>query len=449
MKLSKKQVDRGLKNSLKHGFTNHVRQGIKDNYMIPLALAVGAGNEMIGLIKALPELVGMLSQLFSSKFIKKTNSKKRASLVTALFNRLFLLPIIFVPFFYDGGIWIILLFLSLYAIFSEIGSTAWTTWMADLVPERIRGRFFGTRNMFNNLASFLATLSAGWFLGWIDNIQGFAVIFAISFVFGMISYFYMKRVPDTDPPKSHKHFHFSFPHFLRGIREHKNYSNFVIFRMLMHLAVGMASPFIIVYMLKTIEIGYFWFAAVTAGFILTSVVSQRYWGVISDRYGDVLVLRICSILTPLGILPFIFVTNGPQAMLVQIFSGFVFAGFSLASFNYLLDVVPKNESPSFVANYRFLSKAGLFVGPLVGGLLAAYFTGFSLFTLVGIQLLFLLSFFLRIIFVGAFMPRFNEVRVNKKNVHLKNMFFNVLVVFPIESTLRELKHVIHYLHTRR
>lgn len=444
MVLTKKEVRDGMKNSLRHGYIGAVRDGVTDNYVTPLALAVGAGNGVIGLINSVPTFFSMMTTLFSSKFIKKMKSVKKASLSMSFLNRLVLIPLIFVPFFYESGVWIILTFLSLYYILSEVGDTAWTCWVAELIPEKIRGKFFGTRNMLSNLVALITTFLVGWFLQWINDIRGFSIVFAISIVFGLISYIYFRKIPDVEVPKSHPHFHFSFMHFLGGVKRHRNYSNFVVFRMFMQFAVQIASPFIIVYMLRDLNIGYFWFAFATAAYILANVLSQKYWGLISDRYGDSPILKICTLITPFTMLFWMIVYTGPQAVLLQIFNGFVWSGFNLANFNYLLDTVPKEESPIFIANYRFLTQLGMFVGPIAGGLLADYFTEFSLFTFSGMQLLFLLSFILMSAIIGVFLPRFEEVRVNRKNIQFKNMILKVLVIYPIRGALGELKHLIHY-----
>ena len=443
MDLTKKEVNEGLKNSMRHGYIVAVRDGITDNFMIPLALAVGAGNEAIGLINSVPTFFGMISQLFTSKFIKKMKSKKKAALFTSLLNRFALIPIIFVPFFYGSGVWMILIFLSLYILLTEVGDTAWTAWMADLVPEKIRGKFFGTRNMLSNIVALVTTFLVGWFLQWVNDPIGFSIIFIISIIFGFISYIYYRKIPEPEPPKYHRHFRFSFMHFLGGVKRHRNYSSFVVFRMFMQFAVQLASPFVVVYMLRDLNIGYFWFAFATAAYILANMLSQKYWGIMSDRYGDSPIMKMCTLLTPFTILLWMFVNTGSQVVVLQIFNGFVWAGFNLASFNYLLDTVPKEARPVFIANYKFLTQLGMFVGPIVGGLFANYLANFSIFSFAGMQLLFLLSFILRFVVIGIFLPGFGEVRVNRKNIQFKNMALKVLVIYPLRGVLDEIKHLTH------
>jgi len=294
----------------------------------------------------------------------------------------------------------------------------------------------------SNLVALITTFIVGWFLQWISDPIGFSIVFAISIIFGLLSFMYFRKVPEVEMPKPHPRFRFSFVHFLSGVKKHKNYSNFTIFRMFMQFAVQIASPFVIVYMLRDLQIGYFWFAIATSANILANVLSQKYWGFMSDKYGEGRILKVCTLMTPFTVLIWMFVFTGPQAVLLQIFNGFIWAGFNLSNFNYLLDILPKKETQVFVANYRFLTQTGMFTGPIVGGLLANYFANLSMFTFAGMQLLFLLAFFLRIIVIGAFFPRFEEVRVNKKNLQFKNLMLKTLVIYPIKGALDEINHLI-------
>src|SRR5258707_15324359 len=49
-----------------------------------------------------------------------------------------------------------------------VGGPAWVSWMADVVPDRIRGRYFSRRRQW----SVLTALPAAWFTGWLLDKYG-------------------------------------------------------------------------------------------------------------------------------------------------------------------------------------------------------------------------------------------------------------------------------------
>jgi hypothetical protein len=44
-----------------------------------------------------------------------------------------------------------------------MSGVAWLSWMSGLVPEEIRGRFFGLRNSVLGLVTITVALAGGWF----------------------------------------------------------------------------------------------------------------------------------------------------------------------------------------------------------------------------------------------------------------------------------------------
>jgi hypothetical protein len=78
-------------------------------------------------------------------------------------SRLTFLPLLALPTLDAGRDSKLHLFLGIVAIStvaSVIGNSAWVAWMGDLVPDRLRGRFFGRRTIFLSIAGTLTSLAA-------------------------------------------------------------------------------------------------------------------------------------------------------------------------------------------------------------------------------------------------------------------------------------------------
>ena len=83
-----------------------------------------------------------------------------------------------------------------------ISSCAWLPWITGLVPAAVRGKYLSRDAAVMNSASFVAILLSGFALGSTPGRWQFAVIFAFSGVTGVISLFFLKKIPDVPTPEN-------------------------------------------------------------------------------------------------------------------------------------------------------------------------------------------------------------------------------------------------------
>ncbi len=440
-KPTRKEIDKSLKYSVIEGSFNSVKNSVLENFIVPFALMLGAGNEMIGFITSLPQLFGMLLQTLSTKIINMMNSKKRTTILFKLIGNLFWIPIILIPFVFENGVLWLLLFLCIRQAIISIDNTAWSSWVSDIVPKKIRGSFFGKRNMFGNAVGFVTSLLAGWFLGVVSDIYGFILLFIAAFISNLVSNYLLGKMVEL-PLKKHPKIKFSFRHFIRGIKNHSNYSNFVLFRSLMNFAIHISAPFWIVYVLQNLNIGYFWYGVSIGVYMIVNIISQKYWGRLADKFGDKKIMFVCSFLLPIAALMMVFITDIWQLMIERIFWGFALAGYSITTFNYLLNSSPSDDSATFIANYKVFNGIGTAAGPILGGFLAVMFADQLILGLGALQFLFLIAFFLRLIIASTMITRLHSIRV-KKHIAFRNVFLKTTLIYPVESVKHEFSYIIH------
>jgi MFS family permease len=422
--------------------------GIKSTYITPFALALGANVAQIGLLYAIPHLIAMLTYPLAAKVIEFFGDRKWITTRAALASYLFLLPIAAIPFIFPfGQVWILLALLGLSTLFFAFKTLAWSSWMGDLVPVRMRGKFFGTRNAVAKTASFFAVLAAGGALSAITGNLGFAVIFAAAFVLGAISHHYLSVMPDIPYLRRLHAGHgaaLHFGEFLAAFRRRPNFFYFVLLMCGMNFAVLLMSPFTIVYMLEVLQIGYLWFTALIALSALTAIFSYPYWGKLADRFGDKAIMGVSSVLVAAVALGWSFVTSPYHIIPLEILIGFGWAGFMLATFNYLLDTTPATHRPIFVADYKLLIGLAMVAGPFLGGLLAAWLAEMSFAVWSGLQILFLLSFCLRAGVAAAFIPRLRALRT-KRPRPIREVFWKAVAVYPAKGIAHEITVATHCL----
>ena len=120
-------------------------------------------------------------------------------------------------------------------------------------------------------------------------------------------------------------------------------------------------------------------------------------------------------------------TNFYVLVLIQFYSGAVWAGFELSSFNFIFDTTTSSNRARCVAYYNILNGVAIFAGALLGSLFVQFHSLFwSKYYIV-----FLLSGLLRYAVSIAFLPKLKEVRKVSKISNGK-IFFKLFHMVIIE-----------------
>ena len=448
---SRKELRDGLKASLADGTLSSVQSTVTGTYAVPFALQVGASAGEIGILTGVPKLLGTIIQPWVGRIIVRFGGRKHTSILMSLVSRLMWLPILLLPFVFGpilpGGNWLmaaLIILVGFSQLASSISITTWSSWIGDFVPERIRGRFFGKRGAMASIAGLLATIAGGALLGSISGVSGYALLFMVSVITGVLATFYSSRVP---APLVHDSCAGPLlTEFKNEFKRDKDFAKFTLFIALNSFAVYMASPFFAVSMLNSFNIGLPMYAVVTSVSVIATILSQPYWGKFADKFGDRTTVAICSVLIALVPGLWLLVQNPMQMMLVYIESGFAWAGFDLAVFNYLLDSTPENKRSSYIANYTTFVGLATFLGPLAGGMLAVFAQG-SMLIGSGLGLVFAISVVQRLATAGALIPHLRELRA-KRVPHMSVIFWRAVTVYPLRFFAQEIAIAPHWLHHR-
>jgi len=133
--------------------------------LVFLAQDLGANAFEVGLLQAAPALFGLL-RLGTPALIARLGSAKRVCLTFSSVAYLLLALVPPVVFAADSEtkspLAMLLVLLCVHQLLEQIGTVALYTWLGDLVPRRIRGRYFARRNILQ-LAVLIPLLPAsGW-----------------------------------------------------------------------------------------------------------------------------------------------------------------------------------------------------------------------------------------------------------------------------------------------
>lgn len=339
---------------------------------------LGINNFLYGVIMAMPVIGGVL-QVFASHRIENTGKRKRLLLIFGFINRSSWVAIALIPFAIpsSGVAARVLSFMVIYTLSASCGSIATISYLSlvgDLVPSRVKGRFFSKRTIASTVATILAGLAVGKYIDGSNNFRGFAAIFAIAAAFGVASiacYLWMKspnmKIPERKIP---------FLKLFAKPFHDKNYSRFLVFIAVWQFGVCLSDPFAYIYMLENLKMSYFVISILTQ--VVSSVMSItfiRVWGRKSDRFGSKPVLGICCSVT--AVMPFVWLTVTPGhyavILVINLLGGIFIAGYNLNATNMSLWLAPKENRSIYAAVYNLvIAVLGTALAYTCGGAILQY-----------------------------------------------------------------------------
>lgn len=402
--------------------------GFGESYFQAFAVLLKASSIQLGLIGSLPQFLGSMSQLFSDRLMVWIQSRQRFVCRSALLQALMFIPIIFVFIWGRFSLWAFLAFISLYWIFGFVLGPAWISWIGDLVPERKRGLYFGRRNRIMGLVTFLSLVAGGAILQIFFNTfgtayGGFLCIFFLAFIMRLCSFaaLRLKYEPPFQPELRTRGQMADL--FLN--KANNNYRFYVFYLSLINGAIYLSAPFFAPYMLVTLKFSYMRYTMITATLILVKFIMMPVWGRLMDRYGAKKILSITGMTMPLVPLFWVFSANVFYLIAVQCYSGFVWAGFELAAFNFIYNISDKKMLPVHVTYYTVFNGVAMLAGGLSGGVIARFAAPY----VPAYLFIFFLSFVLRLLAAICFLPLIHEPRT-VRSVSFKQLAFLYIAHWP-------------------
>jgi MFS family permease len=449
--MDKKDVElkkrKSLNYSIAEGSFASIMITVFDNYITPFAVALRATAPQIGLIRSLPQLLGAFVQLFVPELSDRLLVRKKILMLAAFFQALTCL-LLFAAALWIRNVEFVIISVALYGFFGAIITPLWASWMGDLVPQQERGRYFGKRTAITGVITFFSIVLFGVFLEisrvfqQIPITAAFALIFAVAFIARLVSWQFFRRMYEPKYEVSPKSY-FTFVDFLKRMPSN-NFGRFVIFAFLMNIAVQISGPFFAVYVLQELHYNYIQYTVYTFAFAVASFVFMYYWGGHSDLYGNRMIFAITGLLTP--VLPLLWLLTGNfwYIIIIQIFGGFIWAGFNLSTSNYIYDAVTPQKRARIFAYYNIMTGVGIFLGASIGGLLYQFIDKPWLFS-SKFHLLFFVSAIARLLVVIIFLQRIKEVRTGVDNVRPeREMFLRLVVVEPSRTVMNGIVHGVEH-----
>ncbi len=345
------------------------------------AIHLGASPLYTGLLVALPQIAQVLH--VPGAWTTALLGHRRACLWLVGASRQVLLPLATLPFLPldDAHRRTVLLAVAgLAAVLGVLGNNAWVAWMGELVPKRIRGRYFGQRTGLCMLGGGCASALVGLLLDWARGrgLVGVALaaLQVVACLCGVVTVLLMRQQHDPAAHPDHRtmtrtpaRLNDAWAPFcdrrMRGLFR---------YHFAWNVAVGLAGSFYTLHMLKNLKMGFALVALHGAGTAAVRMLAAPLWGKLIDRLGARPVLTACSFV--IGFIPLIWLLPTEARLWPlagdAILAGLFWSGHALAVFALPLAVTPRRERPYYVAAFAAVGGIAFTSATALGGALALW-----------------------------------------------------------------------------
>jgi MFS family permease len=297
-------------------------------------LHLGAGPAALAAVASVPMLAQVVNPLMAWAAVRFGRRKRFIGVTCALGRGVWLLAAL-LPLLALPAAWLPWAMVALVA-FSSVLQTgagpAWVSLMADVIPESIRGRYFGLRNGLVGITGTAAALAAGWYLDRTGAPGNFQMLFILSVLFAAVGIFlyglqYEPRLAGRPVPLAGT--------LARPLRD-RNFVRFMAFSCYWNFGVMIAAPFVIPYFFQNLRMSYSGVAIWGAIASVLTLFTGPFWGRVADRTGNKAVLALTMFSGGI-VIPFCWIAASPEAMHYVWISGAMAAvswgGIGTAMFN--------------------------------------------------------------------------------------------------------------------
>ena len=332
-----------------------------------------------GLLAALP-FAGALMQLPTSLFIERFGRHKAIFITAGIIHRALWAAIALVPWLLPAA-WGWPAFLVLFFVTGAVGHMStpiWISWMADLVPARLRGRYFSRRIQIGQFVGLFVTLFMGMILDRAGHVGASAmlltisVLFGISAVCGVVDFSFFTGV---QPPAAHTMTpELSLWRMIRQPLADRNFRRFVGFTATLTFATGYVGQFVWLYLFDVAKMTNTHATTLLVVIpLMITLLSYPMWGRLIDRLGRKPVLVVAGILIIHGGAAWIFVTpeHWIPGYIAVVVATIAWPGVDLANFNILLGISePTRGARRYGSAYVAVNSLVVAVAGILSGLFA-------------------------------------------------------------------------------
>lgn len=392
LKFSKKDVRSTLKASILDGVFASVFESATAGVLLSnFLLQLGASSVEIGIFSAIPMVVNLLQPL-GAYIADRTTSRYCYNLgifgVSRLLWLVLAVAIVWGSQHADSHqllLWTLATVLAA-SVLGAFASANWFSWLAAVVPHRLRGRYFGFRNSATSLISLLGVPLMGLSVStWgADPILGYGVVLLVGVVAGMISLgcqFFMVDVnpqvykKDAQSDRLTEKKQKQITDFVPSVLKDSNFLMFVLYFSVWTFAVNLCAPFFNIYLLKELSLDVSLVTIYTSLSSGANLLLLMFWGKLADRLGNRPLLIAVGLVVAITPLLWLGTGNYPFAVwvwlpLLHLLGGTTLGAIGLCTNNIQMEIASIEQPSTYFAIAAAVSGLAGALGTTAGGFLA-------------------------------------------------------------------------------
>jgi len=404
-RITRLQIQRGMRINIGAGCLGMIWMAMSIN--MPLAMfmeAIGTSGFLIGLMMTI-RFMAMLVQIPGALISERLESRKPMWAWLAIIHRSLWFVVALLAFLWRPEQWwlpvAVIGLVGLSDVLGNGGTALWFGWMADLIPSKSAGSFWGRRQSIVTGASLVGMALAGYILDLFRDpdvpngvINGFGVVFFIAALAGVLDVVVHYGVCEPRPTPSDTPGSSRWRRMFESVRN-RDFRHLTLSMGCWAFGLNMLATFGLIHFKRDFPVTYTHVAALTIAGALGAITSSHLFGILTDRLGPRVLAAVLMVLCPLTAASWFFVHGGyvtfnlpwggwtvPQVLVVQGISTFVggalFAG--IAPCQLRLAGVLSRASGRTMAMAVHWSIVGIFAacGTLLGGVIMDFWVNHRL-----------------------------------------------------------------------
>ena len=392
LKISKQDIRLTLKASTLDGVFASVFESATSGVILSnFLLQLGATSVEIGLLSAIPMVVNLLQPL-GAYIADRTTSRHWYNLFVFGLSRLLWLVLV-VEIVWgrqntDSHLlleWTLATALAA-SLLAAFANSNWFSWMAVVVPHRLRGRYFGFRNSATSFITLLGVPLMGLAVStWgTDPIFGYGIVLFLGVLAGLISLGFQFLMVDVNPQvygtdEDGEQFTEKLgqnqTNFLTALLKDSNFLIFLFYLILWTFAVNLSAPFFNIYLLQQLNLDVSLvtiYNSLSAG---ANLLLLLFWGKLADRWGNRPLLIALGLLVAITPVLWLVTGNYPMALwvwlpLLHLLGGTTLGAIELCTKNIQMEIAPIKQPSTYFAIAAAVAGVAGACGATAGGFLA-------------------------------------------------------------------------------
>jgi MFS family permease len=354
------------------------------------AARMGANSFQIGMLGAMPAVVNLFFAIPASQWLQNRTIGK-AVFWTSVFYRFGYLLLIPLPWFFtdERQIWVMISLALLMGIPGTALAVGFNALFAEAVPGPWRAHVAGTRNVVLSVVYVITSIVCGAILNTVPFPSGYQIVFGIGFLGAAMSSFHLffvrpltltpaRREDEKETPpaimvsKASKASRFNLANLksLRADVWRTPFRRTLVVLLFFHLAQYLTIPLFPIYFVNILHLNDQQIGIGTAVFYLTVFIGSTQLARISNRWGHRTVTGIGVMMMSLYPILLSYSTGFVHYLGISLVGGFAWALVGGALANYLLEKIPGQDRPAYLAWYNIILNAAILTGSLLGSTLA-------------------------------------------------------------------------------